>query len=160
MIKALHINCKELLAVYYLLRSLKIYFKKNFFFSHSQVGVQIINKMGTSKSSICNDIKKNIWFFGVASKIWITAAHIPGAENVIADYESRKSYIDSEWMQKPSRYKKAIEYQKFESDIHCFSSSLNTKQSKYIFYKPDIFAYLTDVYSVNWGSYNLYISSF
>ena len=81
--------------MYYLLRSLKIYFKKHFF-SHSQVGVQIINKMGTSKSSTCNDIKKNIWFFGVASKIWTTAAHIPSAENVIADYESRKSYIDSE----------------------------------------------------------------
>ena len=86
--KALHINCKELLAVYYSLRSFKSYFQNNYvkIFSDSQVGVQIINKMGTNKSSICNHIVKNIWLFCVKNKIWITAAHIPGAENVIADY--------------------------------------------------------------------------
>ena len=47
--------------------------------------------MGTTKSSICIDIVKNIWFFCFKHKIWITAAHISGAENVITDYESRRS---------------------------------------------------------------------
>ena len=98
--KALHINCKELLAVYYSLRSFKTHFQNKHvkIFSDSQVGVQLINKMGTTKSSICNDIVKNIWLFCVKNKIWITAAHIPGAENVIADYESKKSYKDAEWL--------------------------------------------------------------
>ena len=51
--KALHINCKELLAVYYSLRSFKTYFQINHvkIFSDSQVGVQIKNKMGITKSS-------------------------------------------------------------------------------------------------------------
>ena len=53
-------------------------------FSDSQVGVQIINKMATTKSSIYNDI------FCAKNKIWITAAHISRTEDVIADYESRK----------------------------------------------------------------------
>ena len=70
--KALHINCMELLAVYYSLRSFKSYFQNKHvkIFSDSQVGVQIINKMGTNKSSICNDIVKNIWLFCVKNKIW------------------------------------------------------------------------------------------
>ena len=63
--KALHINCKGLLAVYYSLRSFKSYFQNKHvkIFSDSQVGVQIINKIGTNKSSICNNIVKNIWLF-------------------------------------------------------------------------------------------------
>ena len=81
--KALHFNCKELLAVYYTLRNFKTYFQNKHIkiFSDSQVGVQIINKMGTTKSSICNDIVKNIWLIFLKKKIRITAAHIPGAEN-------------------------------------------------------------------------------
>ena len=73
-----HINCQELLAVYYSLRIFKTYFQSKHvkIFSDSQVGVQIINKMGTTKSSICNDIVKNIWLFCAKNKIWITAAHI------------------------------------------------------------------------------------
>ena len=75
-----HINCQELLAVYYSLRIFKTYFQSKHvkIFSDSQVGVQIINKMGTTKSSICKDIVKNTWLFCVKNKIWITTAHIPG----------------------------------------------------------------------------------
>ena len=42
--------------------------------------------MGTTKSSICNDIVYNILLFCVKNKIWLTTAHIPRAENVIADH--------------------------------------------------------------------------
>ena len=60
--KALRVNCKELLAVHYSLRSFKTYFQNKHvkIFSDSQVGLQIINKMGTTNSSICTDIVNNI----------------------------------------------------------------------------------------------------
>ena len=89
--------------MYYSLRSFKTDFqiKHVKIFSDSQVEVEIINKMGTTKSSTCNNIVKNIRLFYVKNKIRITAAHVPGAENVIADYESRKSYKDAEWMLNP-----------------------------------------------------------
>ena len=146
--KALHINCKELLAVYYSLRSLKTYFQNKHvkIFSDSQVGVQIINKMGTTKSSICNEIIKNTCPFCVKNKIWITAAHIPGAENVIKDYESRKSYNDAEWMLNPEIFQKAIKHLKFKLDLDCFASRLNTQLLKYILYKPDPYPYLIAIY--------------
>ena len=157
--KALHINCKKLLAVYYSLRSFKNYFQNKHvkISSDSQVGVQIINKMGTTKSSICNDIVKNIWLFCVKNKIWITAAHIPGAENVIADYQSRKSYKDAEWMLNPEIFQKAIKHLKFKPDLDCFVSTLNTHLPKYISYKPDPYAYLIDAFSIHWGFYKCYL---
>ena len=60
--KALYFNCKELLAVYDSLSSFKTYFQNKHvkIFSDSQLGVQIINKMKTTKSSICNDIVKDV----------------------------------------------------------------------------------------------------
>ena len=71
--KALYFNCKELLAVYDSLSSFKTYFQNKHvkIFSDSQIGVQIINKMKTTKSSICNDIVKDVWLFYVRNKILI-----------------------------------------------------------------------------------------
>ena len=54
--------------------------------------------MGTTKGSVYDDIVKNNFLFCVKNKIWITAAHIPGDEDVTADYKSRKSYKDPEQM--------------------------------------------------------------
>ena len=157
--QALHINCKELLAVYYSLRGFKTYFQNKYvkIFSDSQVGVQLLNKMGTTKSSICNDIVKNIWLFRVKNKTWITAAHIPGAKNVIADYESIKNYKDAEWMLNPKIFQKVVKHLKFKLDLDCFISGLNTQLPKYMSYKLDPYAYLTDAFSVNWGFYKCYL---
>ena len=150
--KVPHINCKKLLGVYYSLRSLKTFFQNKHvkIFLDSQVRVQITNKMETTKSSNCNDIVKNIWLFCVENKILITAAHIPGAENVIADYESRKSYKDAEWMLNSEIFQKVIKHLKFIPDLDFFTSRLNTLLPKYISYKPDPYAYLTDAFSVHW----------
>ena len=74
----------------YSLRSCKTFLKAVRIFLDSQVGMQIINKMGTTKISVCNNIVKNIAFC-VKNKIWIIAAHIPCAQNVTVDYDSKKS---------------------------------------------------------------------
>ena len=81
--KAVHINRQELLAVYYSLRCFKMYF-------------QTINVKIFSDSQV---------------RVQITAAHIPGAENVIGDYESR--YKHTEWMLNPAIFQKAIKHLNF-----------------------------------------------
>ena len=84
--------------MYCSLRSFKTYFRKKHvqIFSNSQVGVKTVNEMGTTKGSVYDDIVKNNFLFCVKNKIWITASHIPGDEDVTADYKSRKSYKDAE----------------------------------------------------------------
>ena len=104
--------------------------------------------MGTPESSICNDIVKNIWLFCIKNEICITVAHIPGAENVIAGYESRKSYEDAEWKLNHEIFQKVIKCLKFNPDVDCFASRLNAQLPKYIFNKTDPYAYLIDVFSV------------
>ena len=105
--------------------------------------------MEVTKSSICNDIVKNNWFFCVKNKIGITVTHIPGAENVIANCESKKSYKDTKWILNPEIFQKAMKQLKFKADLDCFASRLNTQLPKYISYKPDPYTYLINAFSVH-----------
>ena len=142
------------------LRSFKTYFQNKHvkIFSDSEVRVQIIIK-NIAKSSISNNIVMNIWLFCVKNKNWTTAAHIPGAENVIENYESRKSYKDAEWMLNPEIFGKDNKAPKstFKPDLDCFASRLTTRLLKYISYKPDPYADLTDAFSVHWGFCKCYL---
>ena len=53
--------------------------------------------MGGTHSQICNDVTKLIWSWCKDKGIWLSAAHIPGHENYIADYKSRHFQDNKEW---------------------------------------------------------------
>ena len=88
----LHINVKEMLAVLYALRSYKedIEGQHVRVLSDNSTTVFVLNKMGTTRSKPCNDLAKKIWEFCRDNMIYITCAHIPGVENIVADQESRR----------------------------------------------------------------------
>lgn len=65
--------------------------------SDNTTAVACINKMGTSHSEHCNKITKDIWLFCKNRGLWISAAFIPGKQNVEADEESRDTNFDTEW---------------------------------------------------------------
>ena len=60
--------------------------------------VSYINEMGGCKSPQCNGLAKEIWEWAMARNIWLSAAHIPGCNNVRADALSRKFSMELEWM--------------------------------------------------------------
>ena len=51
--------------------------------------VSCINQMGTCHSEKFNCIVIEIWEWCIQHDVWLTAAHIPGTVNIIADQESR-----------------------------------------------------------------------
>ena len=59
--------------------------------------VDVINHVGTSHSDPCNFLVKEIWEWCITCQIWISAAHIPGKNNLIADVESGRNQTESEW---------------------------------------------------------------
>ena len=155
----LHINVKEILAIYYALRS----FCLAFMYSHTKVfsdnttSVYTINKMGSSKSLDCNRVVRDIWEFCRTNHIWITCAHIPGAENKEADEASRKLYRDAEWMLNPELFSQAVHYHDYLPDIDLFASRLNAQVDTYVSHKPDPFATFVDAFTLNWTHFNSYI---
>ena len=119
--------------------------------------VSIINNMGTCKSEICNDIAVEIWQFCIANNILITAAHIPGIDNVVADKESRNFHMqNTEWKLDPSVLHEALRKIKFEPDIDLFASRLNHQFETYCSYRPDPGAVFVDAFSVSWSDLSFY----
>ena len=57
-----------------------------------------INNMGGTKSRICNLIANEIWTWSIYRNIWLSAEHLPGSKNVLADEQSRLFNDTTEWM--------------------------------------------------------------
>ena len=55
-------------------------------------------------------------------------------------------------MLNPAIFKNAIKHLKLKPDLDCFAWRLNTELHKYISYKPDLYAYLIDAFSVHFDS--------
>ena len=90
--KGYHINEKELLTIFYTLKSFKFDLQSKLIkvFSDNTTAVAVINKMGTCKNRAVNKRAQQIWVFCQQFYIWITVCRIPGKENFEADFESRR----------------------------------------------------------------------
>ena len=58
------------------------------------------------------------------SNIQLTAAHIPGKQNIIADRESRVCHVDSEWMLSPRYLHQSLNLLSFKPDIDLFATQI------------------------------------
>ena len=98
-----HINSLELLAAFLCLKS----FCKNKSGIHvllrldNSTAVAYINKKGGMVSKYCNDLAFDIWSWAVKKDIWLSASHVPGVKNNIADLKSRYFYDNQEWSLNP-----------------------------------------------------------
>ena len=63
----------------------------------NNTAVAYINNMGEVRSNLCYDIGFDIWQWAAEQQLWISATHIPGPKNVIADKNSRMLEESSEW---------------------------------------------------------------
>ena len=59
----------------------------------NMTALTILNNMGTSRSWKLN---KDVWDWCIVRGIWLTAAHIPGVNNLIADREYRLNRREAE----------------------------------------------------------------
>ena len=118
--------------------------------------VSIINNMGTCKSDICNDIAVEIWEFCMEN-VLLTAAHIPGIDNVVADKESRNFHIqNTEWKLDPTVLCGALKALNFDPDIDLFASRLNNQFKTYCSYRPDPGVAFVDAFSISWSDLCFY----
>ena len=98
-----HINCLEALAAFLAVKC----------FARDRRGVTIllrmdnitavtyVNKLGGTVSQQMNSIVKELWLWCMNRDITLTAEHLPGFLNTIADEESRVMKDNSDWMLHP-----------------------------------------------------------
>ena len=70
--------------------------------------VACLNQMETYHSNTISRLVIDIWEWCITHTIWLTASHIPGINNTVADHESRKTRRETEWSLNPIVFQKAI----------------------------------------------------
>ena len=120
-----HINYLELLAPLYALQA----FVPNLRDVHvrlkldNSTAVAYINKMGGIKSPL-NSLSRTLWEWCIERNIIISAQHIPGKENLVADSLSREFSSNLEWSVDIDIFNQ-ISNMTFVPDIDLFASRLN-----------------------------------
>ena len=128
--KQWHINYLELLGAFHALQS----FQDKLVDKHVQLlldkttAVAYVNHMGGKQPSL-NDL--TLWSWCLAKIIWLSAAHIPGVNNVDADFESRHFYDRCEWSL-DNRVFHNLSHIFGQMDIDLFASRLNAKCQRYV----------------------------
>ena len=98
--------------------------------------VTYINNMGGTKSCICNLIANEIWNWSIDRNIWLSAEHLPGSKNVLADEQSRAFDDTTEWMIHKCVFLELVKI--FGSPaIDLFASRLKRQVTTFVSWKPD-----------------------
>jgi hypothetical protein len=148
-----HINCLELKAALFALKSLC----RDVTDTHIQLQtdnsttVACVNNLGSTKPA-CNDITRDIWLWCLAQRNFVTAIHIPGSTNVEADFESRVDRHEIEWRLDSDVFQSIIGMLGV-CDIDLFASRVNAQLHKYVSWKPDPDAYAIDAFSLDWSMF-------
>ena len=101
-----------------------------------------------------NKLARQIWEFAISLDLWLSAAHIPGAQNIEADEASRVFDDRTEWALRGDLFK--IMCKIFgEPTIDLFASRLNHKVPRYCSWEPDPGAVFIDSFMYNWGTETL-----
>ena len=104
------------------------------------------NKRGTRSPQLVN-LTLELWQWCLQRSILITAQHLPGKLNNVADRESREFYDSSEWQIDPQVIKPFL--RRFSVDL--FASLLTALLPAYASWKPDPGATYTDAMTLNWS---------
>ena len=105
--------------------------------------------MGTSHSTPCNRLGREIWEWCIDHKIWLSAAHIPGVHNIQADLEARRTNDNTEWMLDTASLGNVLSQLSLCPTIDLFASRLNNQFPQYVSFKPDPGADAIDAFSLN-----------
>lgn len=150
-----HINFLELKASFLSLKSLCSHLSNVHIriFLDNVVAVTYLEKMGGMKPSL-NNLTKQIWLWCIDRNIHISAAHIPGVQNVTADALSRGKFRENtEWQLNPSIFLEIVK-QLGEPEVDLFASNINTQLTKYVSYHTDHKAVAINAFKIDWSEFH------
>ena len=82
-------------------------------------------------------------------EVIVSAEHLPGVDNITADYQFRLLQTSAEWQLHAETFRKiAQRLGPCRTDL--FATRINTQLEQYVSWKPDLFAVATDAMKVGW----------
>ena len=117
--------------------------------------VAYINHMGGSRSLRCNRVAQEMWAWAEAKGVWLSAAHIPGKNNIQADYYSREQNDSKEWTVTSKIF---LKFQNIfgQPEVDLFASRTNCRIKPYVSWHPDPGCMAVDAFSITWSQNLVY----
>ena len=116
---------------------------------------RILTTWGGTHSRKLNFLARCIWVWCVRHNFWLTASHIPGPDNVIADFFSRNFKEHIEWCLNREVFLEICN--RFgEPDLDLFASRLDRQILNFVSWFPDPEALMTDTFSFSWAPFFSY----
>ena len=159
----LSINCKELLAVLYSLRSHVTNFKNTHVLalSDSTTAISVVKAMGSMKNLVHDTIAQDIWRVAEENNFWISISHIPGRFNKESDFGSRVLSTTTEWALPQETFDKMVHHLRPWGPVimDIFASRLNYKLKPYCSFGPDPECSQIDCFNMLWDSPYIYYAN-
>ena len=147
-----HINVLELKAIFLALQSFCHERAQHVrIMTDNTTALAYVKHMGGVRSIQCNEVAHDIWSWCENKYIWLTIAHIPGVDNVLADFKSRKFSDDVEWKLSAKLFAEICGHFGMPN-IDLFASRLNAKLPTYVSWTPDPGAFAIDAFSIQWSN--------
>lgn len=146
-----HINFLELQGAFFGLKALALDLTNTHILLEmdNTSAVAYINHMGGTHSQRLNSLAKEIWEWALERGIHLSAAHIPGISNSLADELSRQFSDRTEW-----KLHENVFYQLtrifYRPQVDLFASRLNNQVPKFISWQPDPKAWRIQAMTTRW----------
>lgn len=115
--------------------------------------ISYINNQGGIIKNL-NKLANELWIWCMERNIWVSASHIPGIENTLADHKSRVFCSNTEWALCDKDFALIVSNWD-EPKIDLFASRLNYKVDNYISWQTDPHSTHIDAFTVFWGNLGL-----
>ena len=109
-----------------------------------------INKLGGTQSQKLSNLAIELWNYALNRNLIISAIHIPGKLNVLADQKSRIFKDSIEWMLNP-RIFKGVVTRLSQPDIDLFVSRVNHQIPEFVSWLPEPNVVATDGFNLTWS---------
>ena len=152
-----HINYLELLAAMFAVKSFAKDRKDNHIHLRmdNRTAVSYVHHMGGTRSPALSRLATQLWQWCLERNISLTAEHLPGTDNYIADEESRTIQSSAEWQLHQGVFRQILG-SLGRCNIDLFATRLNAQLEQYVSWRPDPNAVGTDALQLPWDRWEGY----
>ena len=146
-----HINYLELKAAYLALRAFLPLIRGNHvqFGLDNRTAVAYINWLGGTRSQHLTALALDIWCYALDRNMVISAIHVPGKWNCIADGKSRIFHDSIEWMLDHNLFKQVTKHLGLPV-VDLFASRVNHQIPEFVSWRPEPGSMATDAFNIPW----------
>lgn len=121
----------------------------------NSTAVAYINKRGGTRSTRMNSIMIDIVEWCEKRSLSLSASHIPGVSNTIADELSRSKADSSDWKLDVQTFNQI--HSIWPTNLDLFASGWNKQLPKFVSWKPQPAAWGLNAFSIDWNSHRAYL---